>query len=922
MAEIYVALDLETTGLDPAKDSIIEIGAVRVEGERPGESFHTFVNPGRPIPPFVRRLTGITESDVRTAPPIEAVAADLAAFLEGSILVGHNLLGFDAAFLRAAGVWQEGEVHDTSALARILVPDAQEYGLAALCQRFGIPVAAHHRALEDAWASWRLLVELRRRAETLPEGVLRQIAAWVGQTLYPWRGFFTRLAEAGSADWRVLAPAGRRKADVRPLTAPARPQRVEPARVRSVLASAARRPDIFPEWDERPQQYQMAGLVADTIADGGLLMVEAGTGTGKSLAYLVPAACHALGTGERVVVSTNTINLQEQLVKKDVPAVQGLLAGEGLRACALKGRRNYLCLHRFSSLLGAESLTDLEALVASRLLVWLQTTDTGDRAELKLTPEEEAAWNRLSAEGADCVTRGSPFVADGSCFYQRARREAEAAHIVVVNHSLLLTDAAVGGGLIPPYRHLIIDEAHHLEDEATRQFGFTCGERALGELLDRCEELPRQVQRGLRGTVFALGPGAQVAEASRLLRQAATGARGPLKDFSDRLVAFMREHREGNEGDDRLLINRASRVQPDWPDVELAWENLRLWLHQVERALKVLAAALGSLDVAQMSNYELVVAEAEAVLKEIREAYEGIGVAIEQDDPLRIVWLERHRSDGTPVVNWAPLNVGPSLRRLLYAERDSVIFTGATLQSRGGFQHLQRRLGLEDAATAALGSPFDYERATVVLVPKDMPEPSSPQYLQWLARAIVDLGMASKGRALVLFTSYADLRAAHAAAAGPLREAGIEALAQGADGSPAQLVQALLSNPQTVLFGTSSFWEGVDVAGDALSLLVMARLPFAVPAEPVFQARSSEYDRPFEEYAVPQAVLRFRQGFGRLIRTKNDRGVMVVLDRRIMSKRYGAAFWEALPPCPVRETLLREMPALVAERLNGSAATV
>jgi len=222
----------------------------------------------------------------------------------------------------------------------------------------------------------------------------------------------------------------------------------------------------------------------------------------------------------------------------------------------------------------------------------------------------------------------------------------------------------------------------------------------------------------------------------------------------------------------------------------------------------------------------------------------------------------------------------------------------------------------------ALGSPFDFERAAAVLVPRDMPEPSSPDYLQWLARAVVDLALASRGRALVLFTSHADLRAAHAAAAGPLREAGIEALAQGADGSPSQLVQMLLGNPQTVLFGTSSFWEGVDVAGEALSLLVMARLPFTVPAEPVFQARSAEYDRPFEEYAVPQAVLRFRQGFGRLIRTKNDRGVMVVLDRRIVSKRYGTAFLEALPPCPVREASLREMPALIAERLNGSAARV
>lgn len=922
MGIIYVALDLETTGLDPAKDAIIEVGAVRFEESGGEETFHTFVNPGRRIPPFVSRLTGISDADVRGAPGIEVVAPDLAAFLDGAVLVGHNVLGFDAAFLRQAGVWDNGEVYDTSVLARIIVPDAPEYGLAALCERFGIETAGQHRALADAWASWHLLKELRRRAEALPEGVRAQISAWLGKTSYAWRGFFSRLAEAGPADWRALVWGSSHKAEARPLGRPARPRRVDRERAWAVLTSAAGRPDIFPEWEERPQQRQMAGLVAESMAEGGLLLVEAGTGTGKSLAYLVPAACHSVGTGERVVVSTNTINLQEQLLKKDVPAVQALMAGEGPRACTLKGRRNYLCLHRFSSLLASESLTDLEALVASRLLVWLQTTATGDRAELKMTPEEEVVWNRLSAEGADCLTKGSPFVADGACFYQRARREAEAAHIVVVNHSLLLTDASLGGALIPPYRHLIIDEAHHLEEEATRQFGFVCGERALRDLLERCEELPGHLQRGLRGLVAALGPQAQLAEASRMLRQAATAARGQVKEFSERLVAFMREHRERTEGDDRLLVNRASRAQPDWPALELAWENVRLPLQQVERALRLLAAALGEPEAAGMPNLELVMAEVEALVREIREARDGVSVAIEQDDPFRIVWLERHRSDGTPLVCWAPLNVGPSLRELLYAERDSVILTGATLQTQGGFQHLQRRLGLEDARTVALGSPFDFERAAVVLVPRDMPEPSAPDYLEWLARAVVDLGLASRGRALVLFTSHNDLRVAHAAAAGPLRKAGIEALAQGADGSPGQLVQSLLSNPQTVLFGTSSFWEGVDVAGEALSLLVMARLPFTVPTEPVFQARSSEYDRPFEEYAVPQAVLRFRQGFGRLIRTKSDRGVMVVLDRRIVSKRYGAAFLESLAPCPVREVLLRQMPALVAECLDGAAARV
>jgi DNA polymerase-3 subunit epsilon/ATP-dependent DNA helicase DinG len=361
-------------------------------------------------------------------------------------------------------------------------------------------------------------------------------------------------------------------------------------------------------------------------------------------------------------------------------------------------------------------------------------------------------------------------------------------------------------------------------------------------------------------------------------------------------------------------------VQPDWPDIEMAWENLRLALGEIVVGLKQVQQSLSAPGAVEMVNYELLRAEADSLLEEVQGTVNGFSAAIEKDDPERIVWLECERSDGSLVVTSVPLAVDGILQENLYEGLSTLVLTGATLQAQGSFAYLQERLGLEDAETLALGSPFDYRRAALVLAPRDMPEPEWPGYLDSLSLAIADLVRASRGRALVLFTSHSSLRATHRLLSEHLREESIQVLGQGIDGSARQLVRTLQSNVNTVLLGTASFWEGVDIAGEALSLLVMARLPFNVPSDPVFAARSALYDEPFAQYALPQAVLRFKQGFGRLIRTKTDRGVLVVLDRRIASKKYGASFLESLPDCTMREASLREMPSMVEEWLGRVAS--
>ena len=932
----YVAIDLETTGLDTENDAVIEVGAVRFDQDGVLDGFQTLVNPRRLIPHVVQDLTGISEEAVARAPVLEAVAGELQAFLGDRPLVGHNVTGFDVLFLDRAGIVHSPALFDTADLASLLMPGLAEYSLSALASHFEIGLDNAHRAPADAEASARLFLGLLERARRLAGDVLSQVAEWLRPTVYPWREFFALAVEgttvsARGSQFRLQAP------EQAPALAPVKgAPHVPPERSAQVLASAAHQPEALPHFEERAEQREMALAVASAIGEGKRLIVEAGTGTGKSLAYLIPAACQAMANGQRVVVSTATINLQEQLMGKDIPALKSLLAGKGkgergkeeggsgqgeapnygdgekgLRACQLKGRRNYLCLRQFEALRGQFMLSDAEALIASRILIWLCQTETGDRAELRMSKEEDATWRRLSADNVSCTADTSPYVVDGTCFLRRARRAAESSHIVVVNHALLLSDTANAGNVLPPYEHLIIDEAHHLEDEATRQFGFAGSERALTELLERCESVPRSVQEVLRHATSALAPYDELASVLREVREAGGAGKTRLRSFGQACGDFMSQHSsENGDYEQRLHVTRGTRAQPDWAGVEIAWENLKLLLGQAAAALEKLMGALSGEGFAFL-NRELVLAEVSALAVDVRGYTTGLAAAIEQEDPSRVVWFELERTDGGVLVSWVPLSVDGLLKENLYDDHESVVLTGATLSSGGGFEYIQERLGLEDADTLALGSPFDFKQAALLLLASDMPEPNWPEYHEALSQAVVDLAGASQGRALVLFTSHSSLRAVHADVSEPLRREGIAVLGQGIDGTPRQMVRALQARPDTVLLGTASFWEGVDLAGDALSLLVIAKLPFGVPTEPVTAARSALYDDPFAQYTVPQAVLRFKQGFGRLIRRRTDRGVVVVLDRRILSKKYGSVFTESLPPCTTRQALLREMPGLV-----------
>ena len=939
--DVWIAFDLETTGLDADKDAIIEIGAVKFQGGRTLDAFETFVNPQRRISPFIASLTGIRQRDLDRADTIERVAASFIAFVGASPLIAHNA-DFDLGFLRAGGIDFANPVIDTYDLAYIMRPDSPSYSLENMAQRLELPHDRPHRALGDATAAKMLFLSLLEDAAALDPMTLAAMQRLAQASDWSLGYLLNGLAANPRAPQTALRQAqderlseiGINGLDMQRISrrlhaggALREHERITPIdvdMVASMFSEGGALSNALDGFEARAEQAQMAQAVTEAINDGERIIIEAGTGVGKSLAYLLPAALYALANGKRVVISTNTINLQEQLLKKDVPILVDALksvedSGDDLRFTPLKGRANYLCMRRWNTMAASPEPSPDEARMLAKTMLWLGSTATADRAEINLGHSRAAApWDRLSANNARGCLRN-----ESVCFLRSARERAAASHLVIVNHALLLSNATVGGTLIPDYDVLIIDEAHHLEEEATKHLGFELTQAGFNEHFQSLSGeggLPNQATAAFRTATTDTTDRREtvetvVDELARLLPR--------MRDSIARLMAGL-EAMAGPFGNGRRApsayaqqtrVTRGTRANPRWSELEIGWENADLALGELGRQLASLHKALEGLEEAGLLNYESLVndiADAGQQNAELRRQLKEFVVAPEDD---AIYWLTLSARRAELSLHAAPLHVAEQLDELVFSQTRSVIMTSATLSAENTFDHIVERTGFTDARELLLGSPFDYPSAAILCLPKDMPEPRSWAYQDALEGAIKDAAIAADGRTMALFTSYSALRSAASSIKDDLKARGIEVLQQGADGPPAQVVRRFTQNPRAVLLGTASFWEGVDLAGDALSVLIVARLPFNVPTEPVFQARSELYDNAFMQYAIPQAILKLRQGFGRLIRTKTDRGAVIILDRRVTASRYGSAFLRSLPPARRVDCELYQLPNIIRAHL-------
>ncbi len=634
-----------------------------------------------------------------------------------------------------------------------------------------------------------------------------------------------------------------------------------------VLASS------HPAYEFRRGQLQMAQAVELALEEKRHLIVEAGTGTGKTLAYLLPV----IRSGKRVIISTGTKNLQEQLFYKDVPFLEQALSGERgsgsrLSVCYMKGRNNYLCRKKLYDLTDQPVLSGLQEIEQYRAIAaWEKTTSTGDRAELAELPEASALWHKLDARTEACI--GQKCSEWERCFITEMRRRGMESDIIIVNHHLFFADLAIKlqaegapeAGILPEAAAVIFDEAHELEDVAGNYFGISVSNL-------RVEDLARDVEASLQH--------------NRLLSAGLSGALGSLRERSQFFFSLL------PPGEGRFAFETRREFLEENGDEFLA----------LNQSLTRLAGELEGLP-----------QKPEEIFNFVRRAQElqvQLGFAMESDDRNTVFWIERRggraNSPGRPrgsektgrqnvFLQATPIDVGPILRECLWSKLECAVLTSATLAVGGGFEYIRQRLGLEHARESVLPSHFDYENQALFYVPPDLPDARTPQFTAQAAERIRKLLEITCGRAFVLFTSYAQMNDIYQRLLGELE---FPMLRQG-DAPKSALLEEFRLTPNAVLFATSSFWQGVDVQGEQLSCVIIDRLPFAVPSDPVVAARVKAIDadggNAFFQYQVPAAVITLKQGFGRLIRSLHDRGLLVLLDNRILKKQYGRVFIESLP---------------------------
>lgn len=903
--DTYVIVDLETTGHSvKSGDELIEFAAVVVQGSEVIERYSTLIRPSRPIPPFITQLTTITDDDVADAPTFEEVIPEIWKRLDGRIFVAHNVT-FDLNFLNEsleqAGYMRfEGRAIDTVELARILYPTLESHALEALSGTFDLVHTDAHRALSDAEATAELFIRQIERLRDLPVVTLKQLRrlseSWTSniEPLLDELIVEVGIRPDDETNYDIHRKIALRRLIDSHVEAVER-EPFEPFLHRTIEETL---PSLFHQFEPRQSQFEMMRHVYKALDDEATLLVEAGTGTGKTLAYLIPSAHHALETKRPVVVSTHTIQLQEQLLNRDLPILQAIFPEVAFTL--LKGRRNYIDLRKFEAVLEEKTDGLLTGMCKAMVLVWLTETETGDLEELSLpgaATQGPASFKRLiQADAASEFGRFDPWYSRD--FFTRAVLRSKEADIIVTNHALLFSDLQHQAGILPTDTPLVLDEAHQVEEVASHHFGVTFD--AL------------QFDRVFKW----FGYGADGKFHSRLLQLA------DLTSVSEETEAFSRDTDVALAGvdaelDDLLtaLYSLGKKKEPRqtvrFEREGNAFQPIREVARRLESKLRTLRMSLRQMHRLLDEHKEhmtfkqrAVIADFKAFIGDVRELESVLFETMLARDDDSVSWVELNLANRKLTsVYTQPVEIGPLLHERLFNKRPTIL-TSATMTVSGRFGFIERRLGLdgEDVRRVVLPSPFDFKRQAKLFVPSDLPlinEVLLPQFVEQTADAIAKIANVTKGRMLVLFTSNELLRLTHEAVKDQLDEA-YTLLAQGVSGgSRSRLTKQFKRIDQSILFGTASFWEGVDIPGEALTCLIIVRLPFAPPDQPVMQARGEKIEATgkssFFELSLPQAVIRFKQGVGRLIRSKDDYGAIFVFDRRVETTRYGKQFLNSLP---------------------------
>lgn len=863
---MFISLDIETTGLQKDRDEIIEIGAARYDskGNRI-DTYQTFVKPRAPLPKLTTHITGITQKDLEGAPPIEDVATAVKEYMGSYPIIGHNI-SFDTEFLAEKGIVLTGNHYDTLPLSSILLPGLPTYSLEMLTKRFNITHTDKHRALDDAIATADLFFMLKKKIDEIDKKTLERMQDVVSRSQWPLKTLFID-----------AKPAAEIKAPETSITAPSKTKLpFDEQEILSLYEEGGPLSKCEEQYEKRAPQIEMTRKIVECFTNKTHLLAEAGTGTGKSIAYLLPAAFKAREEKAKVVIATHTKHLQDQLYNKDVPIAQKTIAhylqeDEDVRpfkATVLKGRKNYLSGKRLELFMEKSFLQDHEVTMILKVLLWRKKTLTGDVEELALRGKEYFSWNDICCDSAKCPHTDPDYAS--KCYLTRARERASNADIIITNHALLLSDTTGPSRILPEYNYLIVDEAHHLEHEATG---------ALSMILTA--ELMKKPLRKLREL---LKPYHDYIEEIDTLRHKVEIFFGLLGIFYEKLGNYQNSIRN-------LTLHEQFFTSLEWKKVHDSAENITLLAEQLYRNLHAFTEEHE--DEKRAARVALELNDLVDINKKLTLMVLERGIS---ETGRKILWIYQ-KYDGKLGIKAAPLLVNEHLQNTLFHDKASIVLTSATLTIEKRFDYIRNQLGLDDRfEEALLPSHFSYPEQVRIVLYKELSQPSSQGYFKESCEKIYETVVENQGKTLVLFTSKRAIKATYLDLMPRLKEHNIAIYAQTISGGRNKIIELFKRNPeQSVIFGTSSFWEGIDIKGASLDCVMIQKLPFDPPDDPIHSSRSQLYANPFYQYQIPRAILRFKQGFGRLIRSAHDSGKVVILDSRIMHKQYGRMFINSIP---------------------------
>lgn len=893
----WAFVDLETTGLNCHQDEVIEIAAIICGNNGKKEMFETLVKPRGSVPKQITFLTGINDEMLRDAPLPEELFGKIRTLLDGKIIVAHNA-PFDLGFLQAMlGEDLPNKWIDTIELTKVLFPNLSSYSLRYLIRYFGLQTCPTHRAFADTDALEKLFFYLQGQALALSLQEIQEIYYFLQDEEKGLSAFFYEILKdkISSFDFAQPLMEKRLKQNGQERKQEALPW--EPEKLIRMFQPGGAIANGFSCYQERPEQIQMMRAVAKVFSQQRYLLVEAGTGVGKSLAYLVPALTWAVSQQEKVVVATHTIALQEQLWHSDVAFLRQNLPFS-FKAAVLKGRGNYFCLHKWKAVKdGLANLNWHEKVLMARLAYWLVKEQSGDRDSINIRGWEAEIFGQLVSTRETCLGSLCPFATE--CFYQKAREKAQEADLIIVNHSLLLSDVKIGASFLPAYHYLIIDEAHHLEEEGTKQFTATFSlldfQKRIGYLLKKKEGLYKPGISFIWRNYTAL-PKEIYPQAKELISKIEQCAKTLLVKCEEILQSFDGQHSE------TIRINMEIRQEQWWQNLMLLCDNFLVHIEELTSLLTLLSNRLSE-DCSE-TGWENSLKDLRIYLGELKEDADLVQKFFHTWEDTAVYWLEFELRRKELLLNLTPLKIANLFREQLFADKTTVVLTSATLSIAEDFGFFSEQLGLpaELIDTLKIPSPFFYDEQSLLVIDNSLPDPArtgEDLYNQALQEALFAILQATGGRTLVLFTSHKQLQNMYNCLKTPLQECGWEIYADGINGHRSTLLAELKNNPAAIAFGANTFWEGIDLPGSSLTSVVMVRLPFWPPTMPLVEARIEALQKEgkdgFYHYSLPQAVLRFRQGYGRLIRTINDCGVVAVLDNRLLKKNYGKVFLNSLP---------------------------